>query len=81
MEALRFCPKSKTLSLEKSIEIPKIVNPDDVLIEVAFSGLCGTDIHIVQVGRISSFLRKNNYNSRHSGRVQLPFREATYAWT
>lgn len=27
--------------------IPKVTNPDDVLIRVAYSGVCGTDLHII----------------------------------
>ena len=49
MDALRFLPKEKILSLESNVQIPKIVNDDDVIVEVAFAGLCGTDIHIMQV--------------------------------
>ena len=48
MEALRYIPSSGSFSLE-STEIPTIQNDDDVLIEVRFAGLCGTDIHIQQV--------------------------------
>ena len=50
MEALRYIPSSSSFSLE-STEIPTIQNADDVLIEVRFAGLCGTDIHIQQVGK------------------------------
>ena len=48
MEALRYIPSSSSFSIE-SMEIPSIQNADDVLIEVRFAGLCGTDIHIQQV--------------------------------
>ena len=48
MEALRYIPSTNSFSLE-STEIPTIQNADDVLIEVRFAGLCGTDIHIQQV--------------------------------
>lgn len=49
MEAIRFSAKEKKLTLEK-VPIPKLVNPYDVLIKVAYSGICGTDLHIIQVG-------------------------------
>lgn len=48
MEALRFTAKSLNLELTK-VPIPKVTNPTDVLIKVAYSGICGTDLHIIQV--------------------------------
>ncbi|KAL2739592.1 D-arabinitol dehydrogenase 1-like [Vespula maculifrons] len=46
MECLSFDPLSKTLTLKKtSIPIPK---PDEVRIKVAYSGICGTDLHILE---------------------------------
>lgn len=48
MEALRFNPKSKCLSVEK-VPIPKIETDDEVIVEVAYAGVCGTDIHITKV--------------------------------
>ena len=56
MEALRYIPSSSSFSLE-STEIPAIQNSDDVLIEVQFAGLCGTDIHIQQVYTCRHFLQ------------------------
>nr|CAI5861993.1 unnamed protein product [Callosobruchus analis] len=47
MDAINFTLKSKTLQLVK-LPIPKIEKPDEVLIEVAFAGICGTDLHIIQ---------------------------------
>lgn len=47
MEALQYSAKDKKLSLVK-IPIPKIEKDDDVLIKVAYSGICGTDLHIIQ---------------------------------
>ena len=49
MEALRFIPNPGSISLEKDVPKPQIVNDEDVIVEVQFAGLCGTDIHIVQV--------------------------------
>ncbi|CAB0009471.1 unnamed protein product [Nesidiocoris tenuis] len=48
MEALRFDPKTKELTFEK-IPVPKIENDDDVIVEVAYCGICGTDLHILKV--------------------------------
>lgn len=48
MEAVRFTAKSKKLELVQ-MPIPKAAQSDDVLIKVAYSGICGTDLHIIQV--------------------------------
>ncbi|XP_031827643.1 D-altritol 5-dehydrogenase [Nomia melanderi] len=45
MEYLSFNAKSKTLTLEKTV-IPE-PKPDEVRIKVAYSGVCGTDLHIL----------------------------------
>ncbi|XP_046742927.1 D-altritol 5-dehydrogenase-like [Diprion similis] len=46
MEFLSFDSKSKSLTLKKGdIPVPK---PDEVLVKVAYSGICGTDLHIVE---------------------------------
>ncbi|KAG5880768.1 hypothetical protein JTB14_012648 [Gonioctena quinquepunctata] len=47
MEALRFTAKNNKLELVQ-IPVPKVSNPEDVLIKVAYSGVCGTDLHIIQ---------------------------------
>ena len=39
-----------------------IENDDDVLIKVEFAGLCGTDIHIVEV-ELSFFKRTNTVSN------------------
>ena len=56
MPALRFCPNEETklqlVNLEEGKETtPEFVikNPDEVVVQVFNAGLCGTDIHIVQV--------------------------------
>ena len=56
MPALRFCPNDDTklqlVNLEEGKEnVAEFVikNPDDVVVQVFNAGLCGTDIHIVQV--------------------------------
>ena len=47
MEFLSFDAPSKTLTLKKAA-VPK-PKPDEVLIKVAYSGICGTDLHILEV--------------------------------
>ena len=56
MPALRFCPNDDTklqlVNLEEGKEnVAEFVikNPDEVVVQVFNAGLCGTDIHIVQV--------------------------------
>ncbi|XP_076754740.1 sorbitol dehydrogenase [Xylocopa sonorina] len=46
MEFLSFDVKSRTLALRRA-EVPK-PGPDEVLIRVAYSGICGTDLHIIE---------------------------------
>ncbi|XP_044260798.1 D-arabinitol dehydrogenase 1-like [Tribolium madens] len=46
MEALQFSFKERKLELNK-IPIPEVRNPYDVLIKVAYAGICGTDLHIL----------------------------------
>lgn len=48
MEAVQFTSKTKKLELVK-LEIPKAIQPNEVLIKVSYSGVCGTDLHIIQV--------------------------------
>lgn len=48
MEAIQFTANSKTVEY-LLLEIPKISGLKDVLIKVAYSGVCGTDLHIIQV--------------------------------
>lgn len=47
MEALIFELKTKTLSYKKSTNILKPVD-NEILIKVAYSGICGTDLHILE---------------------------------
>lgn len=47
MEALQYSAKDKKLSYV-TVPIPKIEKDDDVIIKVAYSGICGTDLHIIQ---------------------------------
>ncbi|CAH1168720.1 unnamed protein product [Phyllotreta striolata] len=47
MEAINFTAKTKKLELVR-VPVPVITQPDQVLIKVAYSGICGTDLHIIQ---------------------------------
>ena len=40
----------------ESIDVPtpKILQPDDVLLKIEYVGVCGSDIHYYQTGRIGS---------------------------
>ena len=48
MKALQYNRPTKTLTL-KDLPVPKVVKEDDVLVKVAFSGICGTDLHAIKV--------------------------------
>ncbi|CAH0761901.1 unnamed protein product [Diatraea saccharalis] len=48
MEAVVFDGKSLKLSYEKAYPKPVIVNDTDVIVKVEYSGICGTDLHIIQ---------------------------------
>ncbi|GBP56615.1 D-arabinitol dehydrogenase 1 [Eumeta japonica] len=48
MEAVVFDGMKLKVSYQKDFPIPKIVNDDDVIIKVAYAGVCGTDLHIIQ---------------------------------
>lgn len=52
MEFLSFDVKNHTLALRKA-DVPN-PGPNDVRIRVAYSGICGTDLHILEVRRRSS---------------------------
>ena len=56
MLAIRFIPGEDDFVLEEHLHKPTIENDDDVLIKVEYAGLCGTDIHIVQVDFFSTML-------------------------
>jgi len=68
MEALRCSAKRGEVWLER-IEKPQINDPDDVLIEVAFAGLCGTDLHIVSGEFKNVSERDVTLSHEFSGRV------------
>lgn len=48
MEAVVFDGKTLTLKYDNKYPLPKIENDDDVIVKVEYSGICGTDLHIVQ---------------------------------
>lgn len=55
MQAVRFTSNSKQLELIE-VPIPKVTEPDEILIKVAYAGICGTDLHILEVICISNFI-------------------------
>ncbi|KAK0464703.1 chaperonin 10-like protein [Desarmillaria tabescens] len=42
--AIRFHPPSYDIRVE-SVPIPEITHPDDAIVKIRFSGLCGSDLH------------------------------------
>ena len=48
MEFLSFNVSSKSLTLKKRDALPKPAT-NEVRIKVAYSGICGTDLHILEV--------------------------------
>lgn len=48
MQALRLTRKLKELKVVE-VPVPKICTPEDVLVKVAYGGVCGTDLHILSV--------------------------------
>ncbi|CAH1381757.1 hypothetical protein MTP99_005692 [Tenebrio molitor] len=46
MDALRFSFRERTLELNR-MDIPAISEPNEILIKVAYAGICGTDLHIL----------------------------------
>jgi threonine dehydrogenase-like Zn-dependent dehydrogenase len=49
MEAVVFDKKSGTLTYTNEAELPVLESENDVLIRVIYSGICGTDLHIIEV--------------------------------
>lgn len=75
MEAVQFDPKNKELSLIKA-PLPSEPNKYEVVIRVAFSGICGTDLHITEVHNPL----KGNYFSPESGGLFLSFSVPYGSW-
>ena len=65
MEFLSFDVKNRSLALRKA-EIPT-PGPDEVRIRVAYAGICGTDLHIIEVRR-----------HRHPFSSSFPFSVSSY---
>ncbi|CAH1642242.1 unnamed protein product [Spodoptera littoralis] len=48
MEAVVFDGSKLNLYYQKDYPLPKLINDDDVIVKVHYSGICGTDLHIIQ---------------------------------
>ncbi|XP_038219943.1 D-arabinitol dehydrogenase 1-like [Zerene cesonia] len=48
MKALVFDGKSLSVKYDENYPMPRIENDTDVIVKVEYSGVCGTDIHIIQ---------------------------------
>ncbi len=49
----------------RDIPTPKIVHPTDVLLKIAFVGVCGSDVHYYETGRIGSQVVQYPYSVGH----------------
>lgn len=61
MQAVVFDGKALSLKYDDKYPMPTISKDDDVIVKVAYSGVCGTDLHIIQVSPTSSIADKNPY--------------------
>ena len=63
MQALRYFPNEENklalVNLDDTNTDAELIikNPDEVVIQVYNAGLCGTDIHIVQVNLLSKYIK------------------------
>ncbi|CAB3257430.1 unnamed protein product [Arctia plantaginis] len=48
MEAVVFDGKTLSLKYQKDYPLPKISNDDELIVKIEYSGICGTDLHIIQ---------------------------------
>lgn len=48
MKAVVFDGKNLTLKYDENYPMPVIVDDTDVIVKVEYSGICGTDLHIIQ---------------------------------
>lgn len=48
MEAVAYDARNKCVELIYK-DFPKIENPRQILIKVSYAGVCGTDLHVIQV--------------------------------
>lgn len=53
MDALRYDPVSKVFGLFPNTKVPSAADlaEDELIVEVKCAGLCGTDLHIMEVKR------------------------------
>lgn len=60
MEALVFDKASGVLKHEKNRKVPVLINDNDIIVKVEYSGLCGTDLHIIEVSFTFKHLNLKN---------------------
>ncbi|VVC99853.1 unnamed protein product [Leptidea sinapis] len=48
MKAVVFDGEKLSLKYDEKYPMPKILNDEDVIVKVEYSGVCGTDLHIIQ---------------------------------
>ena len=71
MLALRYFPKEKNKLVLANLENGSdgteyiIKKPDEVVIQVYNAGLCGTDLHIVQVARYTNRIKCYNKKMKY----------------
>ncbi|XP_002120932.2 uncharacterized protein LOC100184356 [Ciona intestinalis] len=58
MEGLWWLGSEKQLSLKEDLSIPVVKSQQDVKVQVAFSGVCGTDFHYMQPGQMGKLSAK-----------------------
>ena len=61
MEAVQFDPRVKELSLVK-IPVPSTPQGNLVVVQVAYSGICGTDLHIAEVSEMLIIIETGHRN-------------------
>jgi D-arabinose 1-dehydrogenase-like Zn-dependent alcohol dehydrogenase len=62
--ALQFDYSSKQLALGK-VTRPVVTRGDEILVKVAYSGICGTDLHVIHVSHLR-FLSQPELESQTS---------------
>ena len=62
-EALSFMLMLGVKNMIYKLEKPTLRGPDDVIVKVAFAGICGTDLHILSVSIFE------NYNNKERNRA------------
>lgn len=59
MKAVVFDGKSLSLKYDENYPMPALQKDDDVIVKVEYSGVCGTDLHIIQVHLFHYFWYKD----------------------